>query len=121
MNVPLNDATRGLIGKKEIGMMKASAILINTARGEVIDEDALISALKKKVISGAGLDVYKGEPKVNKEFLKLENVVLTPHLGSATLETRAEMAEMSALNAIAILKGEKPPAIVNPKVLRNIS
>jgi glyoxylate reductase len=118
VSVPLGDATRGLIGKREIGMMKKNAILINTARGEVVDEDALIAALKKKRIAGAGLDVYKGEPRVNKDFLKLENVVLSPHLGSATLETRAKMAEMAALNAIAVLKGEPPPAIVNPEVIR---
>ncbi len=118
VNVPLNNVTRGLIGKKEIGLMKASSVLINTARGEVLDEDVLINALKKKRIAGAGLDVYKGEPKVNKGFLKLENVVLAPHLGSATFETHAKMAEMAALNAIAILRGEAPPAIVNPGVLK---
>jgi len=118
VNVPLNAETKGLIGKKEIGMMKDTAILINTSRGEVVDEDALIAALKKRRIAGAGLDVYKGEPNVNKEYLELENVVLAPHLGSATFETRSKMAELAALNAIAILKGEIPPAIVNPEVLK---
>ncbi len=117
LNVPLNSETRGMIGRREIGLMKKSCILINTARGEVIDERALISALKKTKIAGAGLDVYVDEPKVNREFFRLDNVVLAPHLGSATLETRARMSELSALNAIAVLKGERPPAIVNPEVL----
>lgn len=118
LNVPLNDETRGMIGKREIGVMKSSAILINTARGEVVDEKALIAALKKNRIAGAGLDVYVNEPNVNPAFLKLDNVVLAPHLGSSTLETRARMSELAALNAIAILKGERPPAIVNPEVLQ---
>ncbi len=119
LNVPLSNETRGMIGKKEFSVMKPTAILINTARGEVVDETALIAALRKKRIAGAGLDVYVNEPKVNKKFLKLENVVLAPHLGSATFETRAKMSEMAALNAIAVLKGERPPAVVNPEVLQN--
>lgn len=119
LNVPLNDETKGMIGKKEIGMMRPSAILINTARGEIVDEIALIDALKKKKIAGAGLDVYVKEPKVNKEFFKLDNVVLAPHLGSATFETRAKMSELAALNAIAVLKGKRPPAVVNPEVLKS--
>ncbi len=117
LNVPLNEETSGLIGRREIEMMKRTAILVNTARGEVVHEAALISALKKRRIAGAGLDVYANEPKINPELLKLSNVVLAPHLGSSTLETRAKMSELAALNAIAILKGEKPPAIVNPEVL----
>lgn len=117
LNVPLNAETGGMIGKKEIALMKPTAILINTARGEVVDEPALISALKSRKIAGAGLDVYANEPKVRKEFLKLDNVVLAPHLGSATFETRSKMSELAALNAIAILKGRRPPAIVNPEVL----
>ena len=121
LNVPLNDATRNLIGKKEIAMMKPNAILINTARGEVVDENALIAALKKKKITGAGLDVYVNEPKINPDFFKLDNVVLAPHLGSATFKTRAKMAELVARNAIAVLKGERPPAVVNPEVLGKLS
>ncbi len=117
IHVPLNRTTRGLIGKKEIGLMKANGILLNTARGEVVDEDALIIALKEKKIAGAGLDVYCNEPNVNKRLFTLKNVVLAPHLGSATLETRAKMAEMAALNAIAVLRNEPPPAILNPEVL----
>lgn len=117
LNVPLNAETGGMIGRRELGLMKKSCILINTARGEVIDEQALISALKKKKIASAALDVYANEPKVNREFFKLDNIVLAPHLGSATFETRARMSELSALNAIAVLKGERPPAVVNPEVL----
>lgn len=120
INVSLNDETRELIGKQELALMKPSAILINTARGEVVDEDALISVLKRKRIAGAGLDVYTNEPKINPALLKFDNVVLAPHLGSATIETRARMAEMAALNAIAVLKGEKPLAVVNPEVLQRL-
>jgi glyoxylate reductase len=118
INVPLNSGTRGMIGNREIKLIKANAILVNTARGEIVDEDALIGALKMRRIAGAGLDVYRNEPKINLELLKLKNVVLTPHLGSATFETRAKMAEMAALNAIAVLKGEEPPGIVNPDALK---
>ncbi len=117
LNVPLTEETRGMIGRREIGLMKSNSILINTARGEVVDEPALIHALKEKKIAGAGLDVYTNEPKVRREFFKLANVVLAPHLGSATFETRGKMSELAAMNAIAVLQGEKPQAIVNPEVL----
>lgn len=117
INVPLNGETRGMIGEREIRMMKRTAFLVNTARGEIVDERALISALKRGRIAGAGLDVYVNEPNINREFLGLNNVVLAPHLGSSTLETRAKMSELAALNALAVLKGERPPAIVNPEVL----
>ena len=117
LNVPLTEETRGMIGKREIGLMKPNSILVNTARGEVIDEAALVHALKEKKIAGAGLDVYANEPRVRREFFKLANVVLAPHLGSATFETRGKMSELAAMNAIAVLQGEKPQAIVNPEVL----
>ncbi len=117
VNVPLSAETEGMIGRKEIGLMKQTGILINTSRGEVVDEPALITALRNRKIAGAGLDVYVKEPDVRREFLKLDNVVLAPHLGSATFETRSRMSELAALNAIAVLKGERPPAIVNPEVL----
>ena len=117
INVPLTRDTKGMIGRRELKLMKRSAIIVNTARGEVIDETALIDALKERRIAGAGLDVYVREPKVNRRFLKRENVVLSPHLGSATVETRAKMAELAALNVIAVFKGERPPAVVNPSVL----
>ncbi len=121
LNVPLTVETRGMIGRREFALMKPTAVLVNTARGEVVDENALISALKRRKIAGAGLDVYVNEPKINPELLKLDNVVLAPHLGSSTLETRAKMSELAALNAVAILKGERPGAIVNPEVLRMTS
>ncbi len=117
LNVPLSDETRNLIGKRELKMMKPTAILVNTARGEVVDESALISALKGGKIGGAGLDVYVDEPNINPGFFSLENVVLAPHLGSSTLETRARMAELAALNAIAVLKGRRPPSVVNQEVM----
>lgn len=117
VNVPLTAETDGLIGRSEIGLMKRSAVIVNTARGEVVDEAALISALKRGRIAGAGLDVYANEPKINPDFHKLSNVVLAPHLGSSTFETRAKMSELAALNVIAVLRGERPEAIVNPEVL----
>jgi len=117
LSVPLNKETEGLIGKREIGVMKRNAILINTSRGEVVDEETLVTALKERRIAGAGLDVYKNEPRVNHRLVKLENVVLSPHLGSATFNTRAKMAEMAALNAISVFRNERPPAIVNPEAL----
>lgn len=117
VNVPLTDDTRGMIGRRELKLMKPDSIIVNTARGEIIDEDALISSLKNRKIAGAGLDVYVNEPKINKALMRLDNVVLAPHLGSATVETRAKMSELAAANVIAVYKGERPPAIVNPEVL----
>lgn len=117
INVPLNDDTRGLIGKHEISLMKKTAILVNTARGEVVDEEALIESLSKNKIAAAGLDVYASEPRINPKFMKLENVVLAPHIGSGTYETRNKMSELAARNVIAALKGKHPPSIVNPEVM----
>jgi glyoxylate reductase len=111
--------TRHLIGKKELDLMKSNAILINTSRGPVVDEKALVSALKKGKISGAGLDVYEEEPKLSPGLVKLENVVLLPHIGSATADTRGQMAVLAAKNAVAILRGKRPPNIVNPEVLES--
>jgi glyoxylate reductase len=117
LNVPLNDGTRGMIGRREISLMKKSSILVNTARGEVVDEEALIESLSKNKIAAAGLDVYASEPKVNPKFMKLKNVVLAPHVGSGTYETRNKMAELAARNVIAALKGKHPPSVVNPEVM----
>ena len=100
-------------------MMKKNAILINTSRGPVIDEQALIKALKEKWIFGAGLDVYEHEPDVDEELKKLDNVVLQPHSASATFETRSKMAVMAAENMIAGLKEEIPPNCVNKEVFKN--
>jgi len=118
IHVPLMPETIHLIGKREFGLMKKSAYLMNTSRGPVVDEKALAKALKAGEIAGAGLDVYEKEPEVAPELLQLDNVVLAPHLGSATIETRSKMATMAAGNLVAMLKGEEPPNIVNPEVLK---
>jgi glyoxylate reductase len=120
IHVPLADDTRGMIGMDELRMMKRSAVLVNTSRGPVIDESALIKALESGLIAGAGLDVFNEEPiPVESALLKLNNVVLTPHIGSASVDTRAKMAEMCAANLIAALDGKTPPNIVNPEVKKN--
>jgi glyoxylate reductase len=109
----LTEETRHLINEQRLSLMKSSAYLINASRGPVVDEKALIKALQKKQIAGAALDVYENEPKLTPGLAELNNVVLLPHLGSATLETRNKMAEMAADNAIAALSGETPPNLVN--------
>ena len=116
IHVPLNESTHHLIGETELKMMKKTAILINTSRGPVVCEKALIKSLKNKWIFGAGLDVYEFEPEVNEELIKLDNVVLQPHSASATSESRTNMAIMAAENMISGLKGEKPPNCVNSKI-----
>ncbi len=113
VHVPLTDKTRKLLDEEKIKIIKKGAVIINTARGEIIDEKALIKALKNGRIFAAGLDVYENEPDVKKEFLKLKNVVLLPHLGSGTFETRSEMAELAAKNVIRVLNGKKPLTPVN--------
>jgi glyoxylate reductase len=97
--------------------MKPDAFLINTARGPVVDEQALLSALQNRRIAGAGLDVYEAEPDVTPGLVDLDNVVLLPHVGSATIETRRRMAEMAADNLLSGLAGQKPPNCVNPEIL----
>jgi len=113
---PLNKDTRHQIGARELRLMKKTAFLINTARGAVVDEAALIRALAKKQIAGAGLDVFEYEPKVDKALRKLPNVVLTPHLGSATPEVRGPMAGIVVDNILAFLEGRKLPNCVNPHI-----
>ncbi|WP_295517127.1 D-glycerate dehydrogenase [uncultured Pseudomonas sp.] len=115
--VPLSAATEGLIGARELGLMKSSAILINLARGAVIDEPALIEALRSRQIRGAGLDVYTREPLEASPLFELPNVVTLPHIGSATHETRYAMAERAVDNLIAALTGERPTDLVNPAAL----
>ncbi len=108
LHVPLTDATRHLIDRRTLPRMKRSAILINTSRGGVVDDDALAWALEERLIAGAGLDVYEGEPQVHPGFLDRDNVCLTPHLGSATRETRTAMAELAARNVVEVLSGRPP-------------
>jgi glyoxylate reductase len=117
LHSPLNAETRHQIGPSEIGLMKKSAFIINTARGAIIDEAALVRALKGRKIAGAGLDVFEHEPKVHAELKRLKNVVLVPHLGSATTEVREEMANIVVDNIEALLGGRVPPNCVNPQVL----
>jgi lactate dehydrogenase-like 2-hydroxyacid dehydrogenase len=118
LHVPLNSKTHHLIGEKEFQMMKKTSIFINTSRGQVVDEKALIKALHQKWIFGAGLDVYENEPTIPEELLDLENVVLQPHAASATIETRTKMATMAAQNMIVGLQGKEPPNCINPDVFR---
>lgn len=117
INAPLNDSTYHLFSKKEFEMMKEDALIINTGRGAIIDEKALVRTLKKGEIAGAGLDVYENEPKVEPELVELDNVVLTPHIGSATYKTRDKMAELAARGLIAGIKGRSASNIVNPEVI----
>jgi len=116
LHVPLTDETHHLIGEKELDLMKETAVLINTSRGPVIDENALLNALENKQIFGAGLDVYEHEPKIPKKLKQLDNVVILPHIGSATKETRSKMAEMAAENMLQGLNGKQPSNCVNPEV-----
>jgi glyoxylate reductase len=108
IHVPLTTETRHLINQAALARMKRSAYLINTSRGSVVDETALAWALKNRIISGAALDVYEAEPAVHPDLLTLENVVLAPHLGSATTETRTVMADLAVRNVIAVLTGQPP-------------
>jgi glyoxylate reductase len=117
LHQPLNATTRHQIGARELGLMKKSAFLVNTARGPIVDEAALVRALKGKKIAGAGLDVFEHEPKVSSELKKMKNVVIVPHLGSATTEVREEMAGIVVDNILALLEGRRPPNCVNPEVL----
>ena len=118
LQVPYSPATHHLIGAAQLAKMKPSAILINSTRGGVVDDAALVAALKNGTIRGAGLDVYENEPKLNPEFLLLDNVVLAPHVGSSTEATRKAMAMLAAKNLVAALKGETPPNLLNPEARR---
>jgi glyoxylate reductase len=115
---PLNAATRRQIGAREFGLMKRTAFIINTARGAIVDEAALVRVLKARKIAGAGLDVFENEPKVHPALKTLRNVVIVPHLGSATVEVREQMANIVVDNIEALLAGRRPPNIVNPEVLK---
>jgi glyoxylate reductase len=117
LHVPLTPETRHMMGAKEMASMKETAFLINTSRGPVIDEKALAEALRDGVIAGAGLDVFETEPVSHESpLLGLDNIVLTPHLASGSIETRTKMATTAATNIVSVLQGRVPPDIVNPEV-----
>lgn len=118
LHVPLNSQTTHYIAQDELALMKPTAILINASRGPVVDEKALVRALQEKKIAGAGLDVYEREPEVEPELLQMKNVVLVPHIASASRETRLRMATMAAENLMAGLTGKRPPNLVNDGVLQ---
>jgi len=117
LHVPLAPETRHLIGAKELKMMKKTAYLVNAARGPLVDERALVRALREKWIGGAALDVYENEPALTHGLAELDNVVVVPHIGSASRATREKMAIMAATNLVAGLKGEVPPNLVNKEVI----
>lgn len=116
IHVPLTERTRGLIGERELRMMKPTATLVNTSRGGVVDEKALYKALKEGWIAGAALDVFEKEPLRNSPLLELPNLVLTSHIGSYTEECLEEMSRLAAENLISVLEEERPPHMVNPEV-----
>lgn len=116
-HVPLLDSTHHLFNDAVFKKMKKTAYFINTSRGPVVDEAALVRALQSGEIAGAGIDVYENEPAIHPELIKLDNAVITPHIASATIETRTKMATMAATNLVAGLKGEQPPNLLNPDVL----
>ena len=117
LHAPYTPATHHLIDTHALSLMKPTAMLINTARGPMVDEKALVRALQNKTIAGAGLDVFEHEPAVEAELLSMENVVLLPHIASASLPTRTLMATMASQNIAAHARGERPPNILNPEVL----
>jgi glyoxylate reductase len=118
LHVPLTPETKHLIGAEELGLMKKTAYLINASRGPVVDEKALVEALRTGKIAGAGLDVFEAEPKVTPELFQVENTLLLPHIGSATDETREAMALRAANNILAAIRGQIPPDILNPEIYR---
>jgi gluconate 2-dehydrogenase len=119
LQAPYSPQTHHLIGAAELKSMKPTAILINSTRGGVVDDAALIAALKAGTIRGAGLDVFENEPRLHPDFLTLRNVVLVPHIGSSTEATRRAMAMTAAKNLVAALSGEIPPNLLNPEARRN--
>jgi gluconate 2-dehydrogenase len=116
--LPYTSESHHTIGAKEIALMKSTATLINIARGGIVDDLALAQALKEKKIFAAGLDVFEGEPKVNPELLKLSNVVLAPHIASATEKTRRAMVDLAIENVVVALSGKKPPSLINAEVFK---
>ena len=117
LHIPLFAETQHFLSDPEFALMKKTAILVNAARGPIVDEKALVRALKEAKIAGAGLDVYEKEPKCERALLSMKNVVLAPHTASGSIETRTKMAMMAAQNCVAGLTGQRPPNIVNPEIL----
>jgi len=118
VHAPLTAETRHLVGERELSLMKPTAFLVNTSRGPIVDEKALVRALKEKRIAGAGLDVFENEPRVDPELLAMQNVVLTPHLGSAVTELRESMANVVVDNILAVLEGRRPPNCWNAEIYK---
>jgi glyoxylate reductase len=116
LHAPLKPETVHLIGARELALMKSTAFLVNTARGPIVDEKALVAALAAKRIAGAALDVFEREPEVEAALRAMPNVVLTPHLGSAVAETREALANAVVDNIAAVLSGERPPNCWNPEI-----
>ncbi len=116
VHVALTPETHHLFGAEQFRLMKPSAVLVNTARGPVVDEEALVAALREGELFAAGLDVFEREPEVHPGLLELDNAVVVPHLGSATVETREAMGLLAAENLIAALEGKRPPTLINPEV-----
>jgi len=116
LHVPLTPETHHLVGARELAMLKPTAFLINAARGKCVDEAARVEALESKRLAGAGLDVFEHEPHVHPALLSMPNVVLAPHVGSATAQTRLAMAILAAENLLAALEGRRPPNLVNPEI-----
>jgi glyoxylate reductase len=120
LHVPLMPSTKYYIDEKELLLMKETVVLINTSRGPVVNEKALVKALKEGWIWGAGLDVFENEPLIEPDLMELDNVTIVPHIGSATIETRTNMGLIAARNIVKVLKGERPDTCVNPEVLAEI-
>ncbi len=118
ISTPLTESTRSSIGEREFKMMKSEALFINTSRGEVVDEEALIKALENGEIAGAGLDVFADEPNISPGLLEMDNVVLTPHTGTGTDETREQLSAAAADNIIGFFRGDDIPYILNPEALK---
>ncbi len=117
LHAPLNPQTNRSISAKEFAMMKAGSFIINTARGKIVDEEALVRVLKSGRLAGAGLDVFENEPQIHPDLAGMENVVMAPHMASATTEARLRMALLAAENLLAAFAGRRPPNILNPEVL----
>jgi glyoxylate/hydroxypyruvate/2-ketogluconate reductase len=115
LNMPYSPEVHHLIGARELALMKPTAVLVNAARGAIVDDAALVQALKERRIAAAGLDVFEGEPKFNPGFLEVDNVALVPHIGSATRVTRTAMAMLASRNLAAALSGRRPPNLLNPE------